>query len=155
MRLTTNTAASRQRILICAEIALAIGSVAPILGMPIIVGALQDGWGYSPEYAGYVTSIDLAGLLLGSIATSLLASRLDWRWYVGVALTLSAAFNLLCTQYHSMPALCCLRFAAGFTSGATYAASLTLLSRNPDPARGFSFMILLQVLANAVVLAVF
>src|SRR5277367_5610630 len=100
MRLTTNTAASRQRILICAEIALAIGSVAPILGMPIIVGALQDGWGYSAAYAGYVTSVDLAGLLVGSVITSLLARRLDWRWYVGAALTLSAAANVLCAEFH-------------------------------------------------------
>jgi hypothetical protein len=37
----------QQRVLVWAEIALAIGSVAPILGMPIIVGALQDGWGYT------------------------------------------------------------------------------------------------------------
>jgi len=154
MRLTA-TKTSRLPLLVWAEIALAIGSVAPILGMPIIVGALQDGWGYTAEYAGYVTSIDLAGLLAGSVVTSLLARRLDWRWYVGGALLLSAAFNLLCTPFHSIVLLCCFRFAAGFTSGATYASSLTLLSRHSEPARGFSFMILLQVLANAVVLGLF
>jgi predicted MFS family arabinose efflux permease len=123
--------------------------------MPIIVGALQDGWGYTAEYAGYVTSIDLAGLLAGSVTTSLLARRVDWRWYVGGALFLSAAFNLLCTPFHAIVALCCFRFGAGFASGATYASSLTLLSRNSEPARGFAYMILLQVLANAAVLALF
>ncbi len=153
MRLTMN--ASGQQVLVCAEIALAIGSVAPILGMPVIVGALQDGWGYSAAYAGYVTSIDLAGLLLGSVVTSLMARRVDWRWYVGGALTLSAGFNLLCAPFHGIAALCCCRFAAGLTSGATYASSLTLLSRNPEPARAFSIMILLQVLANAAVLGLF
>ncbi len=61
--------------------------------MPIIVGALQDGWGYTAEYAGYVTSIDLAGLLVGSVVTSLMARRLDWRWYVGGALALSAGIQ--------------------------------------------------------------
>jgi predicted MFS family arabinose efflux permease len=150
-----NTAPARQQVLVGAEISLAIGSVTPILGMPIIVGALQDGWGYTPEYAGYVTSIDLAGVLAGSVATSLMARRVDWRCYVGAALALSAAFNLLCAPFHSVVALCCLRFAAGFASGATYASSLTLLSRNAEPARGFSFLILLQVLANAIVLALF
>ncbi len=155
MRLTTTTTAPEQQVLVWAEIALAIGSVAPILGMPIIVGALQDGWGYTAEYAGYVTSIDLAGLLVGSVLTSWLARRLDWRWYVGGALTLSAAFNLLCAPFHSVVPLCCFRFAAGFASGATYASSLTLLSRNSEPARAFSFLILLQVLANAVVLGLF
>ncbi len=154
MRLTTTTAPGQQ-VLVWAEIALAIGSVAAILGMPIIVGALQDGWGYTAEYAGYVTAIDLAGLLVGSVVTSWLARRLDWRWYVGGALMLSAAFNLLCAPFHSVVPLCCFRFAAGLASGATYASSLTLLSRNSEPARAFSFLILLQVLANAVVLVLF
>ena len=153
--MSATSPASRLPVLVWAEIALAIGSVAPILGMPIIVGALQDGWGYTAEHAGYVTSIDLAGLLAGSVTTSLLAHRVDWRWYVGGALLLSAAFNLLCAPFHAIVALCCLRFAAGFGSGATYASSLTLLSRNSEPARGFAYMILLQVLANAAVLALF
>jgi MFS family permease len=153
--MSATSTASRLPVLVWAEIALAIGSVAPILGMPIIVGALQDGWGYTAEHAGYVTSIDLAGLLAGSVTTSLLAHRVDWRWYVGGALLLSAAFNLLCAPFHAIVALCCLRFAAGFGSGATYASSLTLLSRNSEPARGFAYMILLQVLANAAVLALF
>jgi MFS family permease len=142
-------------VLAWAEIALAIGSVAPILGMPIIVGALQDVWGYSAAYAGYVTSVDLAGLLAGSVATSLLAPRLDWRWYVGGALISSAAFNMLCAPFHSMAPLCAFRFGAGFASGATYASSLTLLSRLSEPVRAFSVLILLQVLANAIVLFVF
>jgi predicted MFS family arabinose efflux permease len=123
--------------------------------MPIIVGALQDGWGYTAEYVGYITAIDLAGVLTGSVVTSLLARRVDWRRYVGAALALSAAFNLLCAPFHGVIALCCLRFAAGVTSGATYASSLTLLSRHAEPARGFSILILLQVLANAIVLALF
>jgi MFS family permease len=150
-----NTAPARLQVLAWAEISLAIGSVTPILGMPIIVGALQDVWGYTAEYAGYVTSIDLAGVLTGSIVTSWLARRVDWRCFVGAALALSAAFNLLCAPFHAVVALCCLRFAAGVTSGATYASSLTLLSRHAEPARGFSILILLQVLANAIVLAVF
>jgi MFS family permease len=150
-----NSAPARQQVLAWAEISLAIGSVTPILGMPIIVGALQDGWGYTAEYAGYITSIDLAGVLTGSVVTSLTARRVDWRWYVGAALTLCAACNWLCAPFHGVVALCCLRFAAGVTSGATYASSLTLLSRHTEPARGFSILILLQVLANAIVLALF
>ncbi len=123
--------------------------------MPIIVGALQDGWNYSGAYAGYVTSVDLAGLLAGSTATSLLAHRLDWRWYVGGALTLSALCNLACAPFHGILLLCVFRFGAGLGSGATYASSLTLLSRYSDPVRAFSCLILLQVLANALVLVVF
>jgi MFS family permease len=155
MRFTTTFTISRQHVLVGAEIALAIGSVASILGMPVIVGALQDGWGYTAEYAGYITSVDLAGLLSGSILTSLVAHRVDWRWYVGTALALSAACNALCAPFHGIVLLCALRFGAGLTSGATYASSLTLLSRQPKPSAAFSIMILLQVIANAAVLALF
>lgn len=123
--------------------------------MPIIVGALQDGWNYSGAYAGYVTSVDLAGLLTGSTATLLLAHRLDWRWYVGGALALSALCNLACAPFHDILLLCVFRFGAGLGSGATYASSLTLLSRYSDPVRAFSCLILLQVLANALVLMAF
>jgi predicted MFS family arabinose efflux permease len=150
-----STTPSAPQALQWAEISLAIGSVTPVLGMPIIVGALQDGWGYTAEYAGYVTSIDLAGLLAGSVVTSLMARQLDWRRYVGAALVLSATFNFLCAPFHGVVALCCFRFAAGCASGATYASSLTLLSRSVEPARAFSMLILLQVLANAIVLALF
>jgi len=45
-----------------AQIALTIGSLAQFLGLPIIVGALVDRWGYSAPEAGYIASIDLAGL---------------------------------------------------------------------------------------------
>src|ERR1700719_452864 len=115
-----DTAPARQQVLVWAEISLAIGSVTSILGMPIIVGALQDGWGYTAEYAGYVTSIDLAGVLAGSGITSFMARRVDWCCDVGAALALSAAFNLLCARFHSVVALSGLRFAAAAGSGAMY-----------------------------------
>jgi cytosine/uracil/thiamine/allantoin permease len=50
-----------------ALIALSIGGVMPILGMPLIVGALADHWSFSAAYAGYITSIDLAGLFVGAV----------------------------------------------------------------------------------------
>jgi predicted MFS family arabinose efflux permease len=149
------TDVQRSRWTIGAQVALAIGSVIPILGMPIIVGGLEDHWGYSATYAGYISSIDLAGLFVGSVTTSAWANRIDWRRYITAALLLCCALNVLCVWFHTPGYLSALRFAAGLTSGAAYSASLTLLSRAPDTARGFSFLIFAQVVANAAVLAVF
>lgn len=39
-----------------ALIALSIAGVVPIFGMPLIVGALADHWGYTAAFAGYITS---------------------------------------------------------------------------------------------------
>lgn len=138
-----------------AAIALAIGGVMPILGLPIIVGALVDQLGYSPAAAGYIASCDLAGLCIGSVVTSALAHRLDWQRYVGAAVVACISINAVCALAPGFWALATLRLAAGSTAGAIYAAALLLLSRSDDSVRSFSLMIFASVVANAVVLAVF
>jgi predicted MFS family arabinose efflux permease len=138
-----------------AAISLAIGGVVPILGMPIIVEGLEDHWLLTGAQAGYITSIDLAGLFVGSTITSALAPRLHWRAYLSAALASAAALNAFCMLHPALITLAALRFGAGMASGAAYASSLALLSRESDTARAFSLMIFAQVLANAVILAVF
>lgn len=138
-----------------AQIALGLGGVIQILGMPIIVGALQDHWGYSAAYAGYITSIDLAGLCVGAITTSAWATRVDWRRFTAGAVVLGVVLNVLCVWLHALGALCVLRFGAGLASGAIYSSSLALLCQSADTARGFSVLIFAQVIVNAIVLAVF
>ncbi|MBS0365789.1 MAG: hypothetical protein JSR67_08215 [Proteobacteria bacterium] len=137
------------------SIALAIGSVLPILGMPLLVGAMVDHWGFSASIAGYVTSVDLAGLFLGSVVTASVTRAFGRSTRVTAAVVICALSNLLCAFWHPLPALFALRFIAGVTAGMTYAYSLTLLARFPDAARGFALMVFWQVVANAVVIAVF
>ncbi len=138
-----------------AQIALGLGSVIQILGMPIIVGALQDHWNFSATYAGYITSIDLAGMCIGAITTSAWAPRLNWKRYMTIAILLGAGANVLCLWFHTFGALAILRFAAGLASGAAYSSSLALLCHTIDTARGYSILIFAQVIANAIVLAAF
>lgn len=138
-----------------ALVALSIGGVVQILGLPLIVGALEDHWGYTAAYSGYISSVDLAGLFAGSVTTSMWASRINWRRYVAGAILLCIVLNVLCVWFHTLGILMVLRFGAGLASGVAYASSLTLMSRVQDTARGFSFVIFAQVLANAAVLAVF
>jgi len=138
-----------------AAISLAIGSVVPVLGMPIVVEGLEDHWRLTASDAGYVTAVDLAGVFVGSTLTSALADRLHWRRYLTAALCLAALFNGMSALHPASLALKALRLGAGMTAGAAYASSLTLLSRESDTARAFSWMIFAQVVANAVVLAVF
>jgi predicted MFS family arabinose efflux permease len=138
-----------------AAISLAIGSVVPVLGMPIVVEGLEDHWRLTASDAGYLTAVELAGVFVGSSLTSALANRLHWRHYLSAALCLAALFNGMSALHPAPLALKALRLGAGITSGAAYASSLALLSRESDTARAFSWMIFAQVVANAVVLAVF
>jgi len=138
-----------------AQIALGLGSVIQILGMPIIVGALQDHWGFSAADAGYITSIDLAGLCIGAITTSAWAPKLNWKKYMTAAIVFGAALNVLSLWFHSFGALAVLRLGAGLASGAAYSSSLALLCGATDTARGYSILIFAQVIANAIVLAAF
>jgi DHA1 family inner membrane transport protein len=138
-----------------ALVALSIGGVVQILGLPLIVGALEDHWGYTAAYSGYIASVDLAGLFVGSVTTSMWASRINWKRYVAAAIVLCIVMNVLCVWFHTLGILMVLRFGAGLASGVAYASSLTLMSRVQDTARGFSIVIFAQVVANAAVLAVF
>ena len=107
-----------QRRAFWAQIALGLGSVIQILGMPIIVGALQDHWNFTAADAGYITSIDLAGLCIGAITTSAWAPKLNWQRYMGITIVLGAGMNVLCLWFHTFGALAVLRFGAGLASGA-------------------------------------
>jgi DHA1 family inner membrane transport protein len=138
-----------------ALIAVSVSSITPILAMPVIVGALQDHWGYSAATAGYVSSADLFGVFIGSVATSVGARRLHWRRYVATAMVLSAAFNVLSMLGPRPLWFAMVRLGAGLTSGSAYAASLALLSRTPDPTRSFALSVCAQVLCNSLVLATF
>jgi predicted MFS family arabinose efflux permease len=138
-----------------ALVALSIGGVVQILGLPLIVGALEDHWGYTAAYSGYITSVDLAGLFAGSVSTSLWASRINWRRYVAGAIVLCIIMNVLCVWFHTLGILMVLRFGAGLASGVAYASSLALMSRVQDTARGFSIVIFAQVVANAAILEIF
>jgi predicted MFS family arabinose efflux permease len=138
-----------------AAISLSIGSVVPILGMPIIVEGLEDHWHLTGAQAGYITSIDLAGLFVGSSLTSVFALKIHWRAYLSAALLCACCLNAFCVLHPTLVLLAALRFGAGMASGAAYASSLALLARERDTARAFSFMIFSQVVANAVILAVF
>jgi DHA1 family inner membrane transport protein len=138
-----------------AAISLSIGSVVPILGMPIIVEGLEDHWRLTGAQVGYITSIDLAGVFVGSTLTSALALRIHWRAYLTVALLSASCLNAFCVLHPTLFLFAALRFGAGMASGAAYASSLALLSRERDTARGFSLMIFSQVVANALILAVF
>lgn len=137
-----------------AAIALSIGCVVPILGLPIIVEGLEDHWHLSAQ-AGYITALDLAGTVLGSTLTSSLALKIHWRGYLTGALLVAALANIACALHPAPLPLAALRFLAGLASGGGYASSLTLLSRQPDTARAFSWMIFAQVVANALILALF
>jgi len=138
-----------------AAISLAIGSVIPILGMPIMVEGLEDHWRLSASDAGYITAVDLAGTFIASSLTSACAIRVHWRRYLTGSLLLAALLNACCALHPAPAVLAALRLGAGLTSGAAYASSLTLLTREPDTARAFSWMIFGQVVTNAAVLAVF
>ena len=105
----------------------------------------------APPTAGYITSIDLAGLCVGSITTSMWASRIDWKQYVAAAIVVclrhECAVRVVPHARHS-DASCGL---ARVWHRVSRTRRLWLcISRVPDTARGFSIVIFAQVVANAI-----
>jgi MFS family permease len=123
--------------------------------MPVLVGALQDYWGYSASTAGYVSSAELLGMFMASVVTSALANRIRWRAFTATSLVLAVVLNLLSIFSRDPAAFAIVRFAAGAAAGLAYAASLTLLSRTRDYTRSFALSVCAQVICNALILEAF
>jgi DHA1 family inner membrane transport protein len=136
-------------------ISVSVASIAPLLAMPVIVGALQDYWGYSASTAGYVSSAELLGMFIASVVTSALADRIRWRAFTATSLVFAVVLNLLSIFSRDPTAFAIARFAAGTAAGLAYAASLTLLSRTRDYVRSFAFSVCAQVICNALILEAF
>jgi len=55
---------------IVACVGMAILGFSLFMGMPILVGALVDDFGFSEEQVGYLVSADLGGMFVASLITS-------------------------------------------------------------------------------------
>jgi len=64
---------------IAACVGLAIAGFATFMGMPLLVGAVIDQYGYTEGQGGYVASAEYLGMFVASAAVSLLVLRVNRR----------------------------------------------------------------------------
>lgn len=140
---------------IVACVGMAILGFSLFMGMPILVGALVDDFGFSEEQVGYLASADLGGMFVASLVTSLLVTRVNRRMLASAGIAVAILCNVLSLNENAFQNLLPIRFLAGTGAGLAYAIAVAVLAGSHNTARNYTFLIFGQVLTNALILYTF
>lgn len=136
-------------------IGLAIAGFATFMGMPLLVGAVIDQFGYTEGQGGYVASAEYLGMFVASAVVSLLILRVNRRVLALAGIAVAIGANAASLLVAALPALLAIRFVSGLGCGTAYAVAVAVLAGTRQRVRNFSLLIFGQVLTNAVVVFVF
>ncbi|MFO1376348.1 MAG: MFS transporter [Steroidobacteraceae bacterium] len=136
-------------LLIC--IVYPVGPAATIL-MPMIVGGLIDGYGYSEQQAANIAALEGLGLVAASIAAAFWIRRVSWVRAVLAGILAYAMLNVASAQTAAYGPLLALRFLTGVAGGNLFAVTVAALGDNRAPDRAFG---LAQAVQGVMMLAAF
>lgn len=127
-----------------ALIFIAVVSIIIIGVQPIFIGLLVERLDLNLAEQGWVISIEMAGMALGTLLLPPLARRCSGRSLCLAFVGLNLLSNLLSAHADGLSLLMLSRLATGTCGGALYAYAVWGLGRLPDQDRSFGFMLLLQ-----------
>jgi predicted MFS family arabinose efflux permease len=119
------------------------------LGLPLILGALADEYGFNNPQIGWIGAAENAGMLLGSVSVSVLGRWASYRLLTAVGIVIALAGNGLTLSTTSFAAFCGVRLCTGIGSGICYSAAIAALSLTRQSARNFSIFVVVLVIANS------
>jgi predicted MFS family arabinose efflux permease len=119
------------------------------LGLPLILGALADEYGFSNPQIGRIGAAENAGMLLGSVSVSVLGRWASYRLLTAVGIAIALAGNGVTLGTTSFAAFCAVRLCTGIGSGICYSAAIAALSLTQRSARNFSIFVVVLVIANS------
>jgi DHA1 family inner membrane transport protein len=111
-----------------ASITLGVVGYGVYLGLPVILGSLSASLRLDARQIGWIASLELLGLTLGSVLTARSLSARSPRWLAGGAISLALVLNASTAFGHDFYLICALRLAAGIAGGACYSLSLATLA---------------------------
>ena len=119
------------------------------LGLPLILGALADQYGFTNPQIGWIGAAENAGMLLGSISVSVLGRRASFRVLTAAGIAIALAGNVITLGASSFATFCTVRLFTGIGSGLCYSAAVAALSLTRQAARNFSVFVVVLVVANS------
>jgi len=119
------------------------------LGLPLILGALADEYGFSNPQIGWIGAAENAGMLLGSVSVSVLGRWASYRVLAAVGIAIALAGNGTTLGIASFASFCTIRLLTGIGSGICYSAAIAALSLTKQSARNFSIFVVVLVIANS------
>ena len=128
-----------------------IGPAAIVL-MPMIVGGLIDGYGYTDQQAANIAALEGMGLVVSSVAAALWIRRVSWVRVLLLAFLAYGALNAMSANLAAYEPLLVVRFLTGLAGGSLFAVSVAALGDNTEPDRAFGFA---QAVQGVLMLAAF
>lgn len=136
-------------LLLC--IVYPVGPASTIL-MPMIVGGLIDGYGYTEQQAANLAALEGLGLVVASIAAAFWIRRVSWVRALLLGILAYALLNVVSAQIASYAPLLVLRLLTGIAGGNLFAVTVAALGDNRAPDRAFG---LAQAVQGVMMLAAF
>lgn len=130
-------------------IVLGILNVAILFVAPVLIGAMVELLGFTEAQAGFVISIELAGMCLATLPALYWATRTNWRKTLLVALLCMILGNLLSAGATDYISLLLLRFLVGLAAGSSMAVCLSIIGMTGNPDRVFGLWVTGQLVFGA------
>jgi predicted MFS family arabinose efflux permease len=132
---------------------LASFSAMVLLTAPALVRAFITDLNFTPQQAGYIISIDMAGMAIATIPALFWLNKINWRTVAFISLLLNAVFHLMSAFVQSYETLLIVRFFAGFFAGSTMSVCLASLGLTLHKERNFGYWVMGQLILGSLGLA--
>ncbi len=127
-----------------AAILMGVVGLSAFLGMPVIVGALVEGYGLTEAQVGYHSAIGMCGGIVAAIMVSLLITRVNRRKLLLSGLLIGLISNALIVLTPDFNTLLMLAFTTGFGGGIVYSLGIALLAGTQHTGKNFSILLFAQ-----------
>jgi predicted MFS family arabinose efflux permease len=117
--------------------------------MPLVLGAVEDQWGWDRTRLGVFASAGLFGTMLATFTAPFWVRRVPWRRTIRVFAALCAAGYALAATLSSYFPLVIAMAMVGVAMAIAYAPAFASLTDTRDPSRAFGIMVFLQVACAA------
>ncbi|WP_394172972.1 MFS transporter [Thalassotalea litorea] len=114
--------------------------------MPLILGAFSDTGHFTIQQVGWLTSADVAGILISSASAFLWVRNVSWKPVVVITLVGFIVSNAISAQLSDYSYLLLCRFIAGLCCGVSYAIALAALGDKDNSDKAFGDAVTLQVI---------
>lgn len=110
---------------------------AAIILMPMIVGGLIDGYGFTEQQAGTLASLEGVGVVIASIIAALWIRKVSWTNVLFASFVTTGLLNLVSANMSEYIPLLTVRFLTGISEGTMFAITVAALGDNREPDRAF------------------
>lgn len=135
---------------VAAAIWIGIAGAALFLIQPGIVAGLVEYRGFTESEAGYIVSVDMAGIALSTLFLSLWGHRINWHYVLYGALIIIALGNVISVYATHFAGLMGVRFLTGIGEGVAITLSFAAIGLTKEKDRNYAYYIMCDLIYGAI-----